>query len=124
MRFGFSPYLYKGLETGSRDVVSHVIKQNQIVFVFQSALTPDNYDQGKHVIRHGDGVKDVAFSVHNLESVVEKARSQGAKIIKEIWSESDDQGTVRMACVQTVYMSQEIISSHFFVVRRYNTHSN
>jgi 4-hydroxyphenylpyruvate dioxygenase len=94
--------MYKGLETGARDVVSHVIRQNQIMFVFQSALTPDNYDQGNHLIRHGDGVKDVAFSVNNLESVVEKARAQGATIVKEIWSESDEQGTVRMACIQTV----------------------
>jgi 4-hydroxyphenylpyruvate dioxygenase len=97
--------MYKGLETGARDVVSHVIKQNQIVFVFQSALTPNNFDQGNHLIRHGDGVKDVAFTVDNLELVVENARTNGAMIVKEIWSESDDHGTVRMACVQTVDVS-------------------
>jgi 4-hydroxyphenylpyruvate dioxygenase len=97
--------MYKGLETGSRDVVSHAVKQNQIVFVFQSALTPDNYDHGNHLMRHGDGVKDVAFSVNNLELVVEKARAQGATIIKDIWSESDEQGTVRMASIQTVGVS-------------------
>jgi 4-hydroxyphenylpyruvate dioxygenase len=97
--------MYKGLETGTRDVVSHVVKQNQIVFVFQSALTPNNHDQGNHLVRHGDGVKDVAFSVNDLQSVVEKARAHGATIVKEIWSESDDQGTVHMACVQTVDMS-------------------
>ncbi len=51
---------------------------------------------------HGDGVKDVAFSVNNLELVVETARANGATIVKEIWNESDDQGTVRLACVQAV----------------------
>ena len=99
--------MYKGLETGARDVASHVIKQNQIVFVFQSALTPNNYDQGNHLIHHGDGVKDVAFSVNDLKSVMEKARAHGARIVKEIWSESDDQGTVHMAVVQTVDLSYE-----------------
>ncbi|CAF3459906.1 unnamed protein product [Rotaria socialis] len=101
IRFGFTPYMYKGLETGTRDVVSHVIKQNQIVFIFQSALAPNNAQQGHHLMCHGDGVKDVAFSVNNLDLVVEKARTNGATIVKEIWSENDDHGTVRMACVQT-----------------------
>ena len=107
--------MYKGLETGSRDIVSHVIKQNQIVFVFQSALKPDNCDHGNHLIRHGDGVKDVAFSVNNLDLVVDKARANGAIIVKEIWSESDDQGIVRMACVQTVKMPRKKLHNTFLV---------
>ena len=94
--------MYKGLETGARDIVSHVIKQNQIIFVFQSALTPNNYEQGNHLVCHGDGVKDVAFTVNDLHTVVENARANGARIVKEIWSESDEQGTVHMARVQTV----------------------
>ena len=28
--FGFEPYAYKGLETGSRRVVSHAIRQNKV----------------------------------------------------------------------------------------------
>lgn len=96
--------MYKGLETGTRDMVSHAIKQNKIVFVFQSALTIDNKDHGNHLTYHGDGVKDIAFTVNNLELVMEKARAQGATIVKEIWSENDEYGTVRMACVQTVYV--------------------
>ena len=38
---GFEPFVYKGLETGSRDIASHVVKQNKILFVFQSMLNPD-----------------------------------------------------------------------------------
>ena len=29
-RFGFEPYCYRGLETGSRDIASHVVKQNDV----------------------------------------------------------------------------------------------
>lgn len=94
--------MYKGLETGARDIVSHVIKHNNIILVFQSALTPNDNEYGNHLICHGDGVKDVAFSVNDLENVLEKARSHGARIVKEIWSECDENGTIRLTCVQTV----------------------
>ncbi|GCB65054.1 hypothetical protein scyTo_0004707, partial [Scyliorhinus torazame] len=39
-KFGFEPVAYKGLETGNREMVTHVIRQNKIFFVLQSALTP------------------------------------------------------------------------------------
>ena len=29
-KMGFEPYGYKGLETGSRDVVSHAVKQEKV----------------------------------------------------------------------------------------------
>jgi 4-hydroxyphenylpyruvate dioxygenase len=32
-RFGFTPIGYKGLETGSRQVASHVIEQNRVSFI-------------------------------------------------------------------------------------------
>jgi 4-hydroxyphenylpyruvate dioxygenase len=40
------------------------------VFVFISAYEPNNYEMGQHLVRHGDGVKDVAFSVEDLDSIV------------------------------------------------------
>ncbi|CAF0983645.1 unnamed protein product [Adineta ricciae] len=101
LRFGFEPYAYRGLETGSREVVSHVVKQNKVIFVFQSPLLPDNQEYGEHLVRHGDGVKDVAFSVNNIEHIVEQAKAKGGKIVKDIWTETDEHGSVKMACVQT-----------------------
>lgn len=92
------------METGSREVVSHVIKQNKIILVFQSPLLPDNHEYGAHLVRHGDGVKDVAFTVNNLEHVIEQARAKGGKIVKEIWTETDDHGSVKMAVIQTVIL--------------------
>ena len=40
--FGFEPFAYKGLETGSRHVAAHAVRQNKIIFVFESALMPNN----------------------------------------------------------------------------------
>ncbi|XP_073523679.1 4-hydroxyphenylpyruvate dioxygenase isoform X2 [Phyllobates terribilis] len=66
-KMGFEPFAYKGLETGSRDLVSHVVKQNKIFFIFQSPLNPGNQEMGQHLNKHGDGVKDVAFQVEDCE---------------------------------------------------------
>ena len=37
-------------------------------------------EMGKHLTMHGDGVKDVAFSVEDLDAILAKARARGAKV--------------------------------------------
>ncbi|KAM7332001.1 hypothetical protein ACRRTK_008709 [Alexandromys fortis] len=100
-KMGFEPLAYKGLETGSREVVSHVIKQGKIVFVLCSALNPWNKEMGDHLVKHGDGVKDIAFEVEDCEHIVQKARERGAKIVREPWVEEDKFGKVKFAVLQT-----------------------
>ncbi|MGH0129412.1 UNVERIFIED_CONTAM: hypothetical protein FKN15_061817 [Acipenser sinensis] len=100
-KMGFEPAAYKGLETGNRDVVSHVIKQDKITFVFQSALNPGNEEFGEHLVKHGDGVKDIAFQVEDCDYLVQKARERGAVIVKEPWVEQDQHGEVKFAIIQT-----------------------
>ena len=62
-RFGFERVAYRGLETDHRDYVSHVVKQDKIFLVLKSPLNPDEKEINEHLARHGDGVKDVAFTV-------------------------------------------------------------
>uniref|UniRef100_A0A8C2GZQ4 4-hydroxyphenylpyruvate dioxygenase n=1 Tax=Cyprinus carpio TaxID=7962 RepID=A0A8C2GZQ4_CYPCA len=100
-KLGFEPLAYRGLETGSRDVVSHVVKQGKIIYVFTSALNPGNKEMGDHLVKHGDGVKDVAFTVENCDFLVEKARERGAIIIKEPHVVEDKFGRVKLAVLQT-----------------------
>lgn len=100
-KLGFEPMAYRGLETGSRDVVSHVVKQGKIIYVFSSALNPGNKEMGDHLIKHGDGVKDVAFTVENCDFLVEKARERGAIVIKEPHVVEDKFGRVKLAVLQT-----------------------
>merc|ERR1719305_175904 len=86
-RFGFEPMAYKGLETGNRDVASHVVKQKDTIFVFKSAYEPDseiNKTMGKH-----------------LDGIMLKCKEQGVKVVRDAWEESDEGGTVRFAMVQT-----------------------
>uniref|UniRef100_A0A672SMX7 4-hydroxyphenylpyruvate dioxygenase n=1 Tax=Sinocyclocheilus grahami TaxID=75366 RepID=A0A672SMX7_SINGR len=100
-KFGLEPLAYKGLETGSREVVSHAVRQDKIIFVFESALNPGNEEMGEHLMKHGDGVKDVAFQVEDCDFLVKKAKERGAVIVKEPWIEQDSGGKVKYAVIQT-----------------------
>ncbi|XP_020899728.1 4-hydroxyphenylpyruvate dioxygenase [Exaiptasia diaphana] len=103
-RMGFEPMAYKGLETGSREEVAHAVRQDKIVFVLKSALVPNNElteTMGKHLTLHGDGVKDIAFEVEDCISLYKECVKRGAKSVREPWEESDDDGKVTFATVQT-----------------------
>ena len=60
--FGFSQIAYKGLETGSRNEASYVLRQNKTTFVLTTALTADG-PVADHVRKHGDAVKDICLHV-------------------------------------------------------------
>lgn len=100
-RMGFEPLAYQGLETGNRKFAKHVVKQNKIIFVFVSPYDTDNEEFGQHLTKHGDGVKDVSFEVEDLDVIVKRAREKGAKIVRDIWTETDEFGSARFATLQT-----------------------
>lgn len=52
------------------------------------------------VSTHGDGVKDIAFSVDSVRDVLETARSAGAQVIHEPYDLRDKLGQVSMATVK------------------------
>ncbi|KAJ1370649.1 4-hydroxyphenylpyruvate dioxygenase (4HPPD) (HPD) (HPPDase) [Parelaphostrongylus tenuis] len=101
VNFGFEPFAYRGLETGSRIVAQHAVKQNKIVFIFESALLPGNKELGDHLVRHGDGVKDVCFEVDDVVSILEHAKKAGAVVVKDVTEESDEHGSIKYATVRT-----------------------
>ena len=92
---------YRGLETGDRSRVKHVMRSGNVFFIFESALNPGDVEMGKWLQDHGDGVKDVAFKVDNVQSVYDYAVSHGAKSVKEVWEEEDEGGKVIFATVST-----------------------
>lgn len=70
--------------------------------MFVSPYETNNVEFGQHLIKHGDGVKDISFEVEDLEVIVKRAHERGAKIVRDIWEESDEFGSVRFATLQTV----------------------
>lgn len=101
-RYGFTAIAYRGLETGSKKIASHVVRNNKIIFEFQSAYEPnDDLGIGAHLTKHGEGVRDVAFTVDDAAGIFKKAVSRGAKPIREPETLTDEHGTVIIATVAT-----------------------
>lgn len=98
--FGFDLVGYKGLETGSRDKASYVLNQRNVNLVLSTGLNPDS-EIGKHVLRHGDGVKNIGFRVKDARKAYETAISRGAINISEPHVEEDDNGQLVTATVGT-----------------------
>lgn len=101
LRFGFVPLAYRGLETGSRQVATHVIKNNEIIFAFSSPLTPVESEMGKRVAIKGDAVKDVAFRVKDCTGLFKKAVEKGAKVVMPPTEFKDDNGRAIVCTVGT-----------------------
>lgn len=87
--FGLKPFAYRGLETNSRRVASHVVKQDRIVFQFESALEPGNTEHGEYLTKHGDAVKDIALTVERIEQLVEQIKECGGKVVEEVHEVKD-----------------------------------
>lgn len=82
--FGMKPFAYRGLETNSRSVASHVIRQKDIVFQFESALEPGNTAHGEYLMKHGDAVKDIALTVQRIEQLVEHIQKSGGRVVEPV----------------------------------------
>ncbi|KAK7187073.1 hypothetical protein DPSP01_005869 [Paraphaeosphaeria sporulosa] len=113
-RMGFERVAYRGLETGSRSVASHVVRNGHVTFVLTSPLRGLKqssrfseedakllHEIHEHQERHGDAVKDVAFEVDNLDAIYSSAVSAGAESISAPHTLADSHGTVRLATIKT-----------------------
>jgi len=96
---GFLPIAYSGLETGSRDRVSYVLKQNQVRFSLTSPLE-NNSEIGTHIYIHGDGIKDVSFTVDNAEAAWKESTKRGAESVLKPKLLTDDHGEAIVATIK------------------------
>jgi 4-hydroxyphenylpyruvate dioxygenase len=91
--FGFQSLAYAGLETGLKDRVSYVLKQDKIKIVLTTALNSKS-PIGEHVKKHGDGVKVIALWVDDAKKAYEETIERGAKSYLEPVTESDQFGQI------------------------------
>lgn len=110
--FGFQSLAYAGLETGLKDRESYVVVQDKIRLVLTSPLK-SNTEVGKHIDRHGDGVKVIALWVEDAASAYNEAIKRGAKSYFEPTEEEDDNGKVVRS---GIYIYGETV--HIFVERK------
>lgn len=114
-RFGFRRIAYRGLETGSKFVASHVVCNGAVTFIFTSPLYSHKIasstcsqeeselldDIQTHLRKHGDAVRDVAFQVDDVDAIYAAAIRNGAHEVYCPKEMSDEFGTVKYARIKT-----------------------
>ncbi|WP_044642395.1 4-hydroxyphenylpyruvate dioxygenase [Risungbinella massiliensis] len=98
--FGFQLQAYRGLETGDRQQVSYVLTQGKIRLLISGTYQSD-HPIARFVNLHGDGVRDIALTVPNVEEAFQVAKENGAKIIQEPTELRDEHGVVKTAVIGT-----------------------
>ncbi|WP_259014783.1 4-hydroxyphenylpyruvate dioxygenase [Emticicia fluvialis] len=98
--FGFQPLAYAGLETGVKDHESYVLQQGKIRLVLTSPLHGGT-EIGRHIDKHGDGVKVVALWVDDARDAYYETISRGARPYMEPNAETDENGMVVRSGIHT-----------------------
>ncbi len=98
--FGFQIEQYSDLTTGSREEASYLLTQGNIRLLLTTGITPDHAAQ-KEVELYGDGIKDIALSVHDATAAWERAVANGGKSAYEPVTYSDEHGSVTTAGIET-----------------------
>tara|TARA_B100000886_G_C20393784_1_gene479439 strand:- start:138 stop:1301 length:1164 start_codon:yes stop_codon:yes gene_type:complete len=98
--FGFQSEAFAGLETGVKDRVSYVLKQDKIRLVLTTPLN-EGGPINEHIDKHGDGVKVVALWVEDATKAWEETTKRGAKSFMKPTAEEDDFGKVIRSGIHT-----------------------
>ncbi len=98
--FGFQSLAYAGPETGMKDKVSYVIRQNKLTFVLTTPLRTDNVI-ADHIYKHGDGVKFLALMVDDATDAWQQTTKRGGKSFLEPETLKDANGEVVLSGIHT-----------------------
>ncbi|CAN5670281.1 4-hydroxyphenylpyruvate dioxygenase [soil metagenome] len=98
--FGFQSLAYSGPETGNRETVRYVVRQNKLTLLLTTPLRPDN-PIADHIAKHGDGVKVLALKVENATSAWQETTKRGGKSYMEPTTLEDDHGKLVMSGIHT-----------------------
>lgn len=98
--WGFQPLAYRGLETGSKDTVSYVLRQDKITLVLTSPLK-EGGEINAHINKHGDGVKVVALWVDDATKSFEETTKRGGEAFLEPTKREDENGHVIFSGIHT-----------------------
>ncbi len=98
--FGFQSEAFLGMETGCKDRVSYVLKQDKIRLVLTTPLQ-EGGPINEHINKHGDGVKVVALWVEDATKAFEETTKRGAKPFMEPTREEDENGYVIRSGIHT-----------------------
>ena len=98
--FGFQSLAYSGPETGVRDRVSYVLRQNKLTFMLTTPLKPEG-PVAEHIQKHGDGVKVLALRVDDATAAWEETTKRGGKSYLKPQTLTDENGKVVLSGIHT-----------------------
>ena len=98
--FGFQSLAYAGPETGVKDKVSYVIRQNKLTFVLTTPLRSGN-EIADHIYKHGDGVKVLALKVEDATSAWNETTQRGGRSYMPPTTLKDAAGEVVLSGIHT-----------------------
>ncbi|MFT3879909.1 MAG: 4-hydroxyphenylpyruvate dioxygenase [Gemmatales bacterium] len=96
--FGFDVMAYSGLETKVKNEASYVLKQGLITFVLTSPLHED-HPENYRLMKHGDGVMDIAIEVDDVQKTYDTVIKRGAKSVMTPKTLSDELGQLDVATI-------------------------
>ncbi len=98
--FGFETIAYAGPETGIKNKVSYVLKQNKLTFVLTTPLRNEG-EIAQHIAKHGDGVKVLALKVDDATNAWQETTARGGKSYLDPITLKDGDGEVIMSGIHT-----------------------
>ena len=96
---GFKPLAYRGLSTGEKDYESYALRQRKITIVLTAPLRKDTLI-GKHIDKHGDGVKTIALAVNNAKKAYNETILRGAQVNYSPLVMEDEYGKVILSSIK------------------------
>ncbi len=109
--FGFQPLAFSGLSTGNDKFQSYVVQQDKIRLVFTSPLNSGT-EIGKHIDKHGDGVKVIALMVEDSKKALHETISRGGECAFDFTVLKDEDGVVEVSGIKSYGETH-----HYFVNR-------
>ncbi len=97
--FGFERIAYTGLETGNREQCSYALQQGTFKLLLTTPYNPMD-KASAHILKHGDGVRDVALEVDDADFAFEEAVRRGAEPAAAPYTIKDSHGEARRAAVK------------------------
>jgi len=97
--YGFDIVGYSGPETGVRDRVSYLLKQNDLIFVITSAIVPD-HEITEFISRHGDGICEISIRTKDPKAAFDHAVANGAEAVEQVKTVEDEAGRFTTAKIK------------------------
>jgi 4-hydroxyphenylpyruvate dioxygenase len=98
--FGMTCVAYRGPELGHRDHAEYVLVSGSARFLITGAVHV-GAPGADHVVKHSDGVYDIALAVPDVDAAYLHAINAGARGVTEPHDVTDEHGTVRLAAIGT-----------------------